>query len=117
MLAALLLLFHAGLATTFSAHDPFNPSPLLGCPQRGRMRALDDEHDVIVAHRTLPCDTRLWIYDPRTRRSVIARVADRGPVHAAIDLAPAVRRALRHSGRDIVFFVPLGIPHARGRWW
>jgi rare lipoprotein A (peptidoglycan hydrolase) len=47
-----------------------------------------------VAHRTLPCGTRLTLR--RGGRIVRARVIDRGPFHAGreFDLTPAVKRAL-----------------------
>lgn len=47
-----------------------------------------------VAHRTLPCGTRLTLR--RGDRIVRARVVDRGPFHAGreFDLTPAVKRAL-----------------------
>jgi rare lipoprotein A len=47
-----------------------------------------------VAHKTLPCGTRLTLR--RGDRIVWARVVDRGPFHTAreFDLTPAVKRAL-----------------------
>ena len=47
-----------------------------------------------VAHRTLPCGTRLTLR--RGDRIVRARVVDRGPFHTGreFDLTPAVKRAL-----------------------
>ena len=47
-----------------------------------------------VAHRTLPCGTRVTLR--KGDRIVRARVVDRGPFHAAreFDLTPAVKRAL-----------------------
>ena len=111
--AAALVHVHVGLATTFSSVDRWNPDPFLACLRR----PLDDEHDLVIAHRTLPCRSRVLLCLPRTRRCVVAVVGDRGPVHADLDLAPAVRRRLRHSGREVVLFVPLssGTPTATAR--
>lgn len=48
-----------------------------------------------VAHRTLPCGTRLSLSNPRNGRSVVATVTDRGPyTNAKLDLGPAVTAAL-----------------------
>ena len=54
-----------------------------------------DRHRHTVAHRTLPCGTRLTIRNPRNGRQVAAVVGDRGPYTvASLDLGPAVYTAL-----------------------
>lgn len=48
-----------------------------------------------IAHRTLPCGTKLTLTNPRNGRSVVATVTDRGPfTRASLDLGPAVTSAL-----------------------
>jgi hypothetical protein len=90
------------LATQFSAvGDPWNPNPELACNPG---RDLDDARDVIVAHRTLPCGTRVKVCVVRSGACVEARVADRlGRCShgrcSQLDLAPATARLLRRSRR------------------
>lgn len=103
-IATLAAAAQVGLATNFApTGDPQNPEPHAACLHRDLTT-----RDVVVAHPHLPCLSRVLIYCPRTGRSVVARVGDRGPRHAAIDLAPATARALRANGWETVLFVPLG---------
>lgn len=97
------------MATRFAAHDdPFNPHPALACMNRD----LDDEKDLFVAHRTLPCGTPIAVCVPRTGRCVSARVMDRGPYgrtrggdyRVTLDLSPAVSRRLKHNGYETVIY-------------
>lgn len=91
-----------GLATNFQAEgDPSNPIPYAACLHRD----LRNE-DLVIAHRTLPCRSQVWIYNVRTKRSVWARVGDRGPRHADLDLNVAVTKALRANGWETVIMVP-----------
>lgn len=93
----------AGVATSFQPRgDPQNPEPYAACLHRDLRNT-----DLVVAHPTLPCLSRVWIFAPRTGRSVIARVGDRGPRHAMVDLAPATARALRANGWEHVLMVPM----------
>lgn len=103
-LVYLLLHAHFGIGTIFSAVDKFNPNPELACLHR----PLDDARDLVVAHPTLPCRSRVWLYNPRTRRGVVARVGDRGPHAAMIDLAPRTARALRANGKEMLFMMAVG---------
>lgn len=101
------------VATTFdvAALDPGNPRDELACAPGKRL----DRVTPVVAHRTLPCGTRLFLYAPRTGRSVVAVVLDRGPYgrnSGGIDLSHATARALRSNGEEQVLVVPLG-PHVR----
>lgn len=92
-----------GIATNFAPDgDPWNPQPHAACLHRDLRNT-----DLVVAHPTLPCRSRVLLYAPRTRRSVVARVGDRGPRHAMVDLAPATTRALRANGWELVMMVPL----------
>lgn len=54
-----------------------------------------DSRRPTVAHKTLPCGTKLTLSNPRNGRSVVATVTDRGPYTiASLDLGPATYRAL-----------------------
>lgn len=103
-----LLRAQVALATNFSAAEgaPFNPDPNLGCLHR----PLNDARDVVVASKVLPCGTKLLLYSPRTRRHTLAVVQEWGPLHADMDLAPVVRRRLRHNGYERILFwrIPVG---------
>jgi rare lipoprotein A len=56
-----------------------------------------------AAHRTLPFGTRVRVSDPRTRRSVVVVINDRGPfVHGRVlDLSVGAARALGIEGRGV----------------
>ena len=102
---------HVGLGTVFgsSRWDRSNPHSRLACLHR----EIDDRRDLIIAHNTLPCGTRVWIFNPRTGRSVVASVADRGPRHAYADLSREVARRLGHNGREDILVVRLPAPRPR----
>lgn len=93
---------HYGLATTFSAVDPWNPDPRLYCTNR-----VMKDTDLVVAHPTLPCGTPVWLFNPRTLRTAVAIVQDRGPRHAMVDLSKAVARRLRSNGMEHVLMLPI----------
>lgn len=101
-----------GLGTVFgsSGWDRANPDSKLACTHR----EIDDHRDMVVAHNKLPCHTRVWVFNPRTGRSVVARVADRGPRHALVDMSRPVARRLKHNGREPVLVVPLDQAVAAG---
>ena len=89
---------HVGLATNFSpTGDPQNPNPYAACLHRDLR-----DTDLVIAHPTFPCQAKVWIYNLRTHKSTVARVGDRGPRHAMVDLAPATTRALRANGMEPV---------------
>lgn len=100
-----------GMATIFgsSKWDKWNPHSRLACTHR----EIDDRKDLVIAHNTLPCGTRLWIFNPRTGRSVIAHVADRGPRYGDADLSIPTARAIGHNGRETVLLVPVWRPPPR----
>ena len=98
-----------GVATNFRARgDRWNPVPYAACLHRDLRPT-----DLVVAHPTLPCLSRVLVYVPRTRRWVVARVGDRGPRRAMVDLAPATAERLHANGYERVVMVPLG--PGRGR--
>jgi rare lipoprotein A (peptidoglycan hydrolase) len=57
-----------------------------------------------AAHRTLPFGTRLQVSDPKSGRSVIVTINDRGPFvrGRVLDLSPAAARALGMIGRGVM---------------
>jgi rare lipoprotein A len=57
------------------------------------------------AHRTLPFGTRVRVTDPKTGRSVIVTVNDRGPFNKwrVIDVSLAAARVLGMIGRGIIY--------------
>jgi hypothetical protein len=86
-----------------SRWDRSNPNSSLACYHR----QIDDAHDLVVAHNTLPCRSPVLVYNPRTGKSTLARVGDRGPRRAGIDLSLQVARRLRHNGFEKVLVVSL----------
>jgi rare lipoprotein A len=65
---------------------------------------LYDSNKFTAAHRTLPFGTRVLVTDPRTRRSVVVVVNDRGPFNKGrmIDLSFAAAKALHMTGRGLL---------------
>ena len=58
-----------------------------------------------AAHRTLPFGTRVRVTDPKTGRSVVVTINDRGPFgHGRVlDLCSRAARALGMIGRGVIF--------------
>jgi hypothetical protein len=113
--------YHVGVATTFSAvGDEQNPVAYAACLHRD----LRDATDMIIAHRDLPCNAKVLICLVRTNRCVVASVGDRGPFgkkrngtyRAAMDLAPAVRRKLKHNGYEAVQWRSLTAEEGNTPW-
>ncbi len=106
--AALLPRIETGRATTFGANDAGNPVADLACywktPARRELRKLDDAKDRVVAHRTYPCGSRVWIYNPATGRQTIAVTGDRGPLTADLDLSALVCADLGCTGNDRMIY-------------
>jgi rare lipoprotein A len=71
-----------------------------------------DMHDLTAAHPTLPFGTRVAVRNPRTGRSVVVRINDRGPYARSrvIDLSYAAARAVGVSGPGTAYveLYPLG---------
>ena len=63
-----------------------------------------DPTKLTAAHRTLPFGTRLRVTDPRSHRSVVVVVNDRGPFTRGrvLDLSLAAAKALRMTGRGLI---------------
>lgn len=92
-----------GIVTNFSATgDKWNPVPYAACLHRD----LQDS-DLVIANNDLPCRSEVFLYAPRTHRGVVVRVGDRGPRRAMADLAPAVTKALRANGMELVYMLPV----------
>lgn len=58
-----------------------------------------------AAHRALPFGTRVRVTDPRTGRSVIVTINDRGPFGRGrvLDLCTPAARALGMIGRGVIY--------------
>ncbi len=63
-----------------------------------------DPSKFTCAHRTLPFGTRLRVSDPKSSRSVVVTVNDRGPFNKGrlIDLSLAAAKALHMTGRGLM---------------
>jgi rare lipoprotein A len=63
-----------------------------------------DPKKYTAAHRSLPFGTRLRVTDPRSRRSVVVVVNDRGPFTRGrvLDLSLAAARALQMIDRGLM---------------
>ena len=104
---------HVGTGTIFGSSnwDRTNPHSRLACYHR----EINDKTDFVIAHNTLPCGTKVWIFNPRTGLSTMAEVADRGPRHAYADLARPVASAIGHNGREPILLVALPSPARAAR--
>jgi rare lipoprotein A len=58
-----------------------------------------------AAHRTLPFGTRVRLVDPKSGRSVVVTINDRGPFRRGrvIDISPAAARALGMINRGVIY--------------
>jgi rare lipoprotein A len=59
-----------------------------------------------AAHRTLPFGTRVRVTDPRTGKSVVVTINDRGPFRhrgRVLDVSPRAARALGMIGRGVIY--------------
>ena len=67
-----------------------------------------DPHGMTAAHRTLPFGTRLTVSNPRTGRSVIVVVNDRGPFVSGVglDLSLGAAQAIGMRGTGAVCISP-----------
>ena len=63
-----------------------------------------DPNKFTCAHRTLPFGTRVRVTDPRSHRSVVVTVNDRGPFNKGriIDLSMAAAKELHMLGRGLI---------------
>lgn len=81
---------------------------------KGRTASGDryDPQKFTAAHRTLPFGTRLRVIDPKTQRSVVVIVNDRGPFTKGrvIDLSLAAAKALRMTDRGLIKVTAVAYP-------
>ncbi|MEJ2378191.1 MAG: septal ring lytic transglycosylase RlpA family protein [Pseudolabrys sp.] len=86
---------------TFSGHAAYYSKDHEGTTASG---ARYDPKKFTCAHRTLPFGTRRRVSDPRTHRSVVVTVNDRGPFDKGrmIDLSLAAAKALNMLGRGVI---------------
>jgi peptidoglycan lytic transglycosylase len=63
-----------------------------------------DPKKFTAAHRSLPFGTRLLVTDPKSRRSVVVVVNDRGPFNKGrvLDLSLAAAQSLRMTDRGLM---------------
>ena len=85
----------------FPASPPITARTIKG---RRRPASVTIRKNSPAAHRTLPFGTRLRVTDPKTHRSVVVIVNDRGPFTKGrvIDLSLAAAKALRMTGRGLI---------------
>lgn len=90
-------LVDGGIASTYGTGDGFQGNRT-ACGQ------IFDTYVVQVAHKTLPCGTRLRIQDVATGRSVEAEVTDRGPYipGRVVDLSWAAYQQLDPRGPGLL---------------
>lgn len=103
-----------GMGYTFSAvGDPTNANPWAACLHRN----MDDSRDRIIAHRTLPCGSKVIVYNLDNGRSIRTTIGERGPYgrrkvkgrpyRGAIDMSPLVNRDLRAGGEAHILLIGL----------
>jgi rare lipoprotein A (peptidoglycan hydrolase) len=89
--------YEVGVASTYGEGDGFEGN-VTACGQ------VFHTNVVQVAHKSLPCGTRLRIEDASTGRSVVAEVTDRGPYIRGriVDLSWAAFRELEPSAPGLL---------------
>ncbi|HXX08978.1 MAG TPA: septal ring lytic transglycosylase RlpA family protein [Pseudolabrys sp.] len=92
---------YAGGSSRFSGVAAFYSADYSGRTARGERY---DPKKFTCAHRSLPLGTRLRVTDPRSQRSVVVVVNDRGPFTKGrvLDLSLAAARALRMTDRGLL---------------
>jgi rare lipoprotein A (peptidoglycan hydrolase) len=100
-----------GIGTVFSSDDEFNPDNRAACTHK----KLDDK-GMYIAHRTLPCKSKVVVCNSRNNKCVLTTVIDRGPygltfngkrvVHTSVvDMTEAVAKRIGHNGFERVFII------------
>src|ERR1700690_2842314 len=110
MVAAVGLIFVCGLASgEASAQSPKTISGVAAYYSKDYQGTtasgdLYDPNKFPAAHPTLPFGTHVLVTDPRSRRSVVVVVNDRGPFNKGrmIDLSLAAAKALHMTGRGLM---------------
>jgi peptidoglycan lytic transglycosylase len=101
--------FWAGLAAASDTHARKHGfsgmCAFYSAKERVASGARYDPDGMTAAHRTLPFGTRVRVTDPKTGRSVIVTINDRGPFNKGrvIDVSAAAARALGMTGRGVIF--------------
>jgi rare lipoprotein A len=92
---------YAGASRQFSGVAAFYSTGYSGRTARGERY---DPGKLTCAHRTLPLGTRLRVTDPRSQRSVVVVVNDRGPFTRGrvLDLSLAAAKTLRMTDRGLL---------------
>lgn len=103
---AILTFGLSGAAGAQSAHQFTGIAAYYSIDYSGRT-ARGDRYDptkLTAAHRNLPFGTRLRVTDPRSKRSVIVVVNDRGPFTKGrvLDLSLAAAKALNMTSRGLL---------------
>jgi rare lipoprotein A len=64
-----------------------------------------DPGGLTAAHRTLPFGTKVRVTDPKTGRSVVVTINDRGPFGKGriLDVSPAAARVLGMIDRGVIY--------------
>ena len=94
------------IATAQSPHQFTGIAAYYSTDYSGRT-ARGDQYDpkkFTAAHRSLPFGTRLRVTDPKSKRSVVVVVNDRGPFSKGrvLDLSLAAAKALHMTGRGLL---------------
>src|SRR5581483_4485717 len=105
-LAAFAVIFSGNLAYAQPPHR-FTGIAAFYSPDYAGRTASGERYDpgkFTAAHRSLPFGTRLRVTDPRSRRSVVVVVNDRGPFTKGrvLDLSLAAAKVLRMTGRGLM---------------
>jgi rare lipoprotein A len=104
-----------GVTTVFFAIGLFVPNAIAGKSFSGRASYYSENGKVAsggrfnpngmtAAHRTLPFGTRVRVTDPKSGKSVIVTINDRGPFGRGrvIDLSLGAARAIGMVGRGVI---------------
>ena len=102
----LALPYSSGTGTVFDSPevDPHNKGTL-ACVSHSRPDVISRrliKRGSFVAHRTMPCYQLIHVCVARNGRCSLAVVADRGPLHADIDLNKSLAKEVRHNGLETV---------------
>lgn len=102
----LLLPYSNGVGTIFNdpGLDPYNKGTLACVSHKRPNGAIKQliKNGRFVAHRTLPCYQMIHVCVPRNGKCSVAVVADRGPVHADMDLYKNLADDVNHNGMEEV---------------
>jgi rare lipoprotein A len=107
MLRSVLTVSAALLVSALAVGLPTHASAQTGRHNFSGLCAFYPAHGngLTAAHRTLPFGTHVRVTDPKTKRSVVVIINDRGPFgkHRVLDLSPSAARALNMINRGVIF--------------